>query len=186
MSVTLNTYPLTVISGGVCTLWVKLKCQCTGSSGRALLCRESQESHTMKLVVIALRQADAPLLTSTQRNCTLSEYLVLMPSPIFEFWRGVHGSPSVIYHPTENLRICSACLFQVPGKRKTCSSLFWVSTCDLDYSIEKTVYFFNVKNIYAAQPPHELRTEIPPGVSCLSALYSNKSKTKYIDGLQCL
>lgn len=32
-----------------------------------------------------------------------------MPSPIFEFRCAVHGSPSVIYHPTENLRIRSAC-----------------------------------------------------------------------------
>lgn len=56
--------------------------------------------------------------TLRQRRCTINQefacwcrrtYLVFMPSPIFEFRCAVHGSPSVIYHPTENLRIRSAC-----------------------------------------------------------------------------
>lgn len=35
-----------------------------------------------------------------------------MPSPIFEFRRAVHDSPSVMYHPPENVRIRPACVFQ--------------------------------------------------------------------------
>lgn len=50
--------------------------------------------------------------THIAQLCVVWTYLVFMPSPIFEFRRAVHDSPSVIYHPTENLCIRSACLFQ--------------------------------------------------------------------------
>lgn len=54
-------------------------------------------------------------------------YLVFMPSSIFEFRRAVHDSPLVIYHPTENLCIKSACLSQAIKNKP---ALFWVFTCD--------------------------------------------------------
>lgn len=75
-------------------------CQSTRLQARSALCRIFPEPHC------------------TQGRCTTDRefacwcrrtYLVFMPSSIFEFRCAVHGSPSVIYHPTENLRIRSAC-----------------------------------------------------------------------------
>lgn len=86
--------------------------------------------------------------TLRQRRCTINQvfacwcrrtYLVFMPSPIFEFRCAVHGSPSVIYHPTENLRIQSA-------RSRLCSTepilLLWFF---LFHSKKKGNWVFRVK-----------------------------------------
>lgn len=72
---------------------------CPGCGGHSALCRVFPEPHCAK--------GDAPLIRCLHAFAG-ETYLVFMPSPIFEFRCAVHGSPSVIYHPTENLRIRSA------------------------------------------------------------------------------
>lgn len=58
-----------------------------------------------------------------------------MPSPIFEFRRAVHDSPLVIYHPTENLRIRSACLFQATENKSV--PVLKPTPCKLGYLMLK-------------------------------------------------
>lgn len=74
-------------------------------------------------VAHTLRQASKRAAALLPTLCAEWTYLVFMPSPIFEFRRAVHGSPSVIYHPTENVHIWSARSFQATENRDAWRSL---------------------------------------------------------------
>lgn len=117
--------------GGVIHGWQEHRCRCRAHV--QIHFSKSPDRHITKLQVITLRHADAPLLTSPPR--AEWTYLVFMPSPIFEFRRAVHGSPSVFYHPTENLHISSARLIQAAENKAALRE--GVFTCNWAYSIEK-------------------------------------------------
>lgn len=78
-------------------------------------------------------------------------------------------------------RICASALPVCSGfqaREKHIAACFESPIVIWTIPLKKLFIFFNVKNIYAALPPHELRTKIPPGVSDLSALYSKKMEEK--------
>lgn len=112
--------------------------------------------------------------TLRHRRCTINQefacrcrrtYLVFMPSPIFEFRCAVHGSPSVIYHPTKNLRIRSAC-----------SRL-----CYTEPSLPLWFFLFHSKRklgisckMFAASVKAQITHWNSSCSSCVAARYSNK------------
>lgn len=120
-----------------------------------------------------------------------------MPSTIFEFRRAVHDSPSVNYHPTEKLRIRSACF--VPGVREWSRFFFlFKKSLYLLFSllhVKKRVFnrgermetqlFLRLSN----RTPHKLRTKNPsresPDYLAVTPIKKNtKKKCLQAPGLQ--
>lgn len=153
-----------------------------------------------KLGVVTLRQADAPLLQKATDTAQLSgsteTYLVFVPSPIFEFRRAVHDSPSVIYHPTVKLRIDPPArsrrqgilkkktLFFLKNKIKSLHVMRAYSIGKLCIGREERKKKGGTTTSAARQPhtPHKLRTEIPSRESadCLTVIPTKKNEKRAV------
>lgn len=108
-------------------------------------CRDSpvrQIHHQIQRGNIAPSRCTTPRKHGTasgrRKHRYIHTYLVFMPSSIFEFRRGIHDSPSVIYHPTEKVRIRS-----VFSGRQRINPLYFIifftliCTCQSQYLVFK-------------------------------------------------